>query len=468
MFAGKPSIILPKPRARIASGCYPVAYTSVIPVHRLDVSLEYTLDEKKASRSQQEASLREAVDEALNQDQTERDLFLSAVGCTVESAFDDMCLIKKMWHKEKGVQGFHLVQSFAPGEASPELAHQIGQEFAQKLLNGKFQVIISTHLNTKCLYNHLVWNSVSLTNGKKYRSNQKSYITRIRRISDELCQKYHLSIIDTEKSQQAAMPYAQWLAEKKGQPTWKTVIQQDVDAAAISALTWKQFLWILGQQGYTFQLNRKYFTLRPPGKERPVRFKTLGPDYTPEAIQRRILETQPPLPAGKRTAPARRFTLRAGKLPSRGITGLRALYFSYLYQMGVLKKKPRRPNYALREDIRKLDQRIEQMEFIFRNQIQDREQLASIRQEKEMEIEALVKERRKFYRYKPGSPQIAVFTDRLRELRHTVKLCREIAAHSIEMEQRMRAARLEEQRREQQEQEKQKKEARNRENQKRR
>ena len=195
-----------------------------------------------------------------------------------------------MWHKEKGVQGFHLVQSFAPGEASPELAHQIGQEFAQKLLNGKFQVIISTHLNTKCLYNHLVWNSVSLTNGKKYRSNQKSYITRIRRISDELCQKYHLSIIDTEKSQQAAMPYAQWLAEKKGQPTWKTVIQQDVDAAAISALTWKQFLWILGQQGYTFQLNRKYFTLRPPGKERPVRFKTLGPDYTPEAIQRRILE----------------------------------------------------------------------------------------------------------------------------------------------------------------------------------
>lgn len=288
--------------ARIASRPSLVAYTSVIPVYRLDVSLEYTLDEKKASRSQQEASLREAVDEALNQDQTERDLFLSAVGCTVESAFDDMRLIKKMWHKEKGVQGFHLVQSFAPGEASPELAHQIGQEFAQKLLDGKFQVVISTHLNTKCLHNHLVWNSVSLTNGKKYRSNQKTYITQIRRISDELCQKYHLSIIDTEKSQQAAMPYAQWLAEKKGQPTWKTVIQQDVDAAAISALTWKQFLWILGQQGYTFQLNRKYFTLRPPGKERPVRFKTLGPDYTPEAIQRRILETQPPFPRDHRPA----------------------------------------------------------------------------------------------------------------------------------------------------------------------
>ena len=440
MFAGKPSIILPKPRARIASGCYPVAYTSVIPVHRLDVSLEYTLDEKKASRSQQEASLREAVDEALNQDQTERDLFLSAVGCTVESAFEDMCLIKKMWHKEKGVQGFHLVQSFAPGEASPELAHQIGQEFAQKLLNGKFQVVISTHLNTKCLHNHLVWNSVSLTNGKKYRSNQKSYITRIRRISDELCKKYHLSIIDTEKSQQAAMPYAQWLAEKQGQPTWKTVIQQDVDAAAISALTWKQFLWILGQQGYTFQLNRKYFTLRPPGKERPVRFKTLGPDYTPEAIQRRILETQPPLPAGKRTAPARRFTLRAGKLPSRGITGLRALYFSYLYQMGVLKQKPKRISPMLRADIRKLDARIEQMEFLQKHQITTREELLAYRTPLEEQVQALTKERKRLYRSEPDSVRIGQINEELKPLRKDIRICIRIEQQSKEMEEKMRLA----------------------------
>ncbi len=283
------------------------------------------------------------------------------------------------------------------------MAHQIGQEFAQKLLNGKFQVIISTHLNTKCPHhNHLVWNSVSLTNGKKYRSNQKSYITRIRRISDELCKKYHLSIIDTEKSQQAAMPYAQWLAEQKGQPTWKTAIQQDVDAAAVSALTWKQFLWILGRSGgCAFQFNRKYFTLRPPGEDRTVRFKTLGGHYTPEAVQRRILYPQPPLPAGETDSPGPALTLRAWGLAFRRLTGLRAFYFSYLYKVGVLKRKPRRRNYAVREDIRKLDRRIEQMEFIFRNQIQDREQLASIRQEKEMEIEALVKERRKFYRYKP-------------------------------------------------------------------
>ena len=113
-----------------------MAYTSIIPVHRLDNSVDYVLDEKKASRSQNADSLQAAVDYALNKDKTEQDLFCSAIGCTLDSAFEDMCQIKRMWHKEKGVQGFHLVQSFAAGEVTPELAHQIGQEFADRLLGG--------------------------------------------------------------------------------------------------------------------------------------------------------------------------------------------------------------------------------------------------------------------------------------------------------------------------------------------
>ena len=81
------------------------------------------------------------IDKALNKDQSEQDLFQSAIGCTIDSAFEDICQIKKIWHKEKGVQGFHLVQSFAPGEISPELAHQIGVEFADRLFGGKFQAV---------------------------------------------------------------------------------------------------------------------------------------------------------------------------------------------------------------------------------------------------------------------------------------------------------------------------------------
>lgn len=162
--------------ARIASRLSLVAYTSVIPVHRLDIAIDYTLDESKTSRSQNADSLREAVDYALNRDKTEQDLFESALSCTCATAFEDMCRIKEMWHKKKGVQGFHLVQSFAAGEISPELAHQIGLEFAEQLLGGRFQAVVSTHLNTKCIHNHIVWNSVSIKDGKKYRSNEKSYV----------------------------------------------------------------------------------------------------------------------------------------------------------------------------------------------------------------------------------------------------------------------------------------------------
>ena len=446
-----------------------MAYTSIIPVHRLDNSVDYVLDEKKASRSQNADSLQAAVDYALNKDKTEQDLFCSAIGCTLDSAFEDMCQIKRMWHKEKGVQGFHLVQSFAAGEVTPELAHQIGQELADRLLGGRFQVVISTHLNTGHIHNHLVWNSVSIQTGKKYRSNEKSYVTGVRRISDELCRKYHLSVIDTEKSERVARPYAQWLAEQEGKPTWKTVIQQDVDAAITASLTWKQFLRVMEKQGYAFRFDRKYATMILPGTGRTVRFKTLGKNYTPEAIQNRILYPKPPHRAGKQTPPASRFLILLGEKPPRRISGLRALYYSYLYKMGALPKKPRYPSFAVRQDIRKLDQRIEQAEFIFKNHIEDRGRLRAIRQKAEDEIAVLLKERQKLYRYQPDSPQIGVLTEELKKLRHTVKLCRNIETHSIEMEQRLQAAQQEEQQRqEKQTQEEKNKQTRNRENQKRR
>ena len=368
-----------------------MAYTSIIPVHRLDDSVRYVLNEKKTSRSQNADSLREAVDYALNWDKTEQDLFESAIGCTLETAFADMCRVKKMWHKEGGVQGFHLVQSFAPGEGTPEQAHQIGLELAENLLDGRFQAVIATHLNTGHLHNHIVWNSVSMVDGKKYRSNAKTYITQVRRISDELCRKYGLSVIQTQNSEKVARPYVQWLAEQNGKPTWKTLIRQDVDAAALVAFTWTQFVRELEKKGYTFRFDRKYATLCPPGRDRPVRFKTLGEDYTPDAIQKRILEPKPFLPAGKKR---RRRKLRTGGKSLRKLTGLRALYVSYLYKMGALPRKPSRSSFAVREDIRRLDKRIAQMQFLSKHRIDNREQLAALEKEAEAQISALLRERR--------------------------------------------------------------------------
>ena len=376
------------------------------------------------------------MDYALNRDKTEQDVFQSAISCTCDTAFEDMCQIKKIWHKEGGVQGFHLVQSFAAREVTPELAYQIGQEFAEQLLGGRFQAVISTHLNTKCIHNHIVWNSVSIVDGKKYRSNAKSYITQVRRISDELCRKYYLSVIDTQKSEKAARPYVQWLAEQNGKPTWKTPIRQDVDAAVLAAFTWNQFVRELEKKGYALCLQGKYFTLKPPGRDRPVRFKTLGEYYTPEAIQKRILEPKPFLPAGKKS---RRRKLRTGGKSLRKLTGLRALYFSYLYKMGALPRRPSRSSFAVREDIRRLDKRIEQMKFLSEHRIDSREQLAALEKETEIEISELLRKRRMSYRENADPPDIVVLNERLRVLRNTAKFCRDIAEQSAEMEKRMQA-----------------------------
>jgi len=425
-----------------------MAYTSVIPVHRLKASVEYVLDEKKTSRGQNAKSLEEAVDYALNRAKTEQDLFESAIACTCETAFEDMCQIKEMWHKTGGVQGFHLVQSFAAGEVTPELAHRIGLEFAGKLLQGRYQAVVSTHLNTGHIHNHIVWNSVAIQDGKKYRSNARSYYTEVRAKSDALCRQYGLSVIETPESEQGKRQYAKWQAEQENRPTWRAAIRQDIDEVINEVFTWNQFLRALENRGYVLRMNRKYITLQPPGKERPVRFKTLGKDYTPSAIRRRILYPGRNSPAGnERSLPPALRTLLSER-PARKVTGLQKLYVIYLFQVGVLPTKPVYMSYAVREDIRKLDQRIAQVEFILKNEIQDRGQLNEMRCAAEGEIDRLLKERRGLYRRDPDSPRVQEITARLKEIRRTAKLCRDIEEHSLAIEQRLEEARKEREQRE--------------------
>ena len=273
-----------------------------------------------------------------------------------------------------------------------------------------------------------------MNSGRKYHSNAKSYALEIRAVSDELCVKYGLSIIQTERAAQVSKPYAEWLAEKNGQPTWRTVIRQDVDAALAEALTWRQFIRELESKGYELNFNHKYPTLRPPGKTRPVRFKTLGRQYTSEALQIRILypdarwhflQEQPPV--------AKHARLRKSYGKARRLTGLRALYYRYLYELGALPHKPRRPSYAVRQDIRNLDRRIRQMEFLSANSIDSIEQLQAKQIALESKIAELQDERQQLYRSEPGSPQIREITAALKPLRRDLKLCKEIAAHSAEI-----------------------------------
>ena len=425
-----------------------MAYTSVIPVHRLDLAVDYVMNRKKTTA----VDLQDALDYAANRDKTEQSCFESSYACTLENAFTDMRQTKERWHKLGGVQGYHLVQSFAAGEVTPELAHKIAKELADRILDGRYEYVIGTHLNTGHIHSHIVWNSVSCVDGKKYRSNYKSYVTEIRAISDELCRKYKLSVIDTENSNHVAKPYAEWLAEKNGQPTWRTAIRQDVDETIQQSLTWRQFLNTLERKGYEVRMGRKYPALRPPGKERFVRFKTLGKRYTPEAIQTRILYPQSYRPYVEKLPAVQHGRLHSEKKPRRKLTGLRALYYRYLYELGALPHKPHRSSYAVRQDVYKLDQQIRQMEFLSRNNIDTLAQLEAYRQTKLGEIVQLIKERKSLYKTNPDSPRIQQINTALKQLRQEERHCRKIAEHSLEMQRHLTEARrdrVEQQQREQ-------------------
>ena len=425
-----------------------MAYTSVIPVRRLDRAVKYVMNKEKTTA----VSLQDALDYAANRDKTEQSCFESSYACTLETAFADMRQTKERWHKSGGVQGYHLVQSFAVGEVTPELAHQIAKELTDRVLGGRYEYVIGTHLNTGHIHSHIVWNSVSRIDGKKYHSNSKSYVTQIRAVSDALCRKYKLSVIDTENSNHVAKPYAEWMAEKNSQPTWRTAIRQDVDEAIQQSLTWRQFLNALERNGYEVRMGRKYPVLRPPGKERFVRFKTLGKRYTPEAIRTRILYPQFNRCFVKNLPRVQYGRLHGGK-PRRKLTGLRALYYRYLYELGALPRKPSRPSYAVRQDAYKLDQRIRQMEFLSKHNIDTLEQLEAHRKALQTEIGQLQTKRKQLPKTDDVQSQCESVNTALKQLRQEERLCRKIAEHSLEVQQHLTEARRDRAEQQKQEQE---------------
>lgn len=162
---------------------------------RLDRVIKYTTDEEKTTLSKDEYSnLHNVIEYAGNSSKTEEKLYVSGINCCPDTSYDEMIITKKAWNKTSGNLGYHAFQSFAEGEVSPLLAHEIGIKLAEEMWGDRFEVVVSTHLNTKHIHNHFVINSVSFKDGKKYYDNRESY-AELRHLSDELCKEYGLSYL---------------------------------------------------------------------------------------------------------------------------------------------------------------------------------------------------------------------------------------------------------------------------------
>lgn len=231
------------------------------------------------------STLNLALEYILNPQKTDEKLLVSSYGCSPETAD-----IEFGWTREKA-QNFrgkhlarHLIQSFEPGETTPEQAHEIGMRLAQEVLGGKYEFVLTTHIDRGHIHNHIIFNAVSFIDYKKYQSNKLSY-RFIRQTSDKLCEEYGLSVIRNPKSK--GKSYIEHTAAKQGK-SWKAQLKMAVDINISQAKDFDEFLRLMEQQGYKVKRQDKNVSFCTDGRERYMRSKTLGPDYTVEALKERI------------------------------------------------------------------------------------------------------------------------------------------------------------------------------------
>ena len=255
------------------------------------------------------STLKKALDYIENPDKTDEKLFVSSYGCSYETADIEFQMLLDQAFKKGNNLAHHLIQSFAPGEATPVQAHEIGKQLADEVLQGKYSYVLTTHIDKGHVHNHLIFCAVDMVNHRKYNSNRQSY-AYIRRTSDRLCQENGLSVVKPGKAK--GKTYAEWDAQKKGK-SWKAKLKIAIDAAIPQAKDFDGFLRLMEAQGYEVKQG-KYISFRAladglrPGQERFTRCKTLGEDYTEERITQRIKGIA--IDRGPRRRSAREISLR--------------------------------------------------------------------------------------------------------------------------------------------------------------
>ena len=229
------------------------------------------------------STLKKALDYIENPDKTEDKMLVSSFGCSYETADIEFEMLLAQAIQKGNNLGHHLIQSFAPGEATPEQAHEIGKQLADEVLQGKYSYVLTTHIDKGHVHNHLIFCAVDMVNHRKYNSNRQSY-AYIRRTSDRLCREHGLSVV--QPSRDKGKSYAEWDAGRKGK-SWKAKLKAAIDAVIPQAKNFDDFLRLMAAQGYEIKQG-KFISFRAPGQERFTRLKTLGADYTEEAIRERI------------------------------------------------------------------------------------------------------------------------------------------------------------------------------------
>ncbi len=411
-------------------------------------ALSYVADPEKTLREFSESELQALADViayAANEDKTEQLFYTTGINCSVDFARDQFDTVKIRFGKLGGNVAYHAYQSFKGDEATPDEAHKIGVQLAKELWGDRFQCVVATHVNTDNVHNHIVINSVSFRDGKKFYDSKDMY-RKIRETSDRICREHGLSVVEEPKGR-GVSKYL-YTMEKAGMPTRYNVARQAIDEAVSLSVNMEEFKAELRLRGYRYQFNhnRKYWTVTPPGWTKPIRVHQLGEEYSRERIEQRVYEND----ASVRQERLRQqyhvpnhYNLRRRIDRIMGRSGLEKLYLRYCYELGYLPKyrqSPTKLHIVLKEDLLKCDQYSEQAKLLSRYHISTDEDLSSFMGKAEARIAEITAQReelrRKAKRVLPEAEimktkeEIKTLTAELKDLRHEAKVAKQIEERS--------------------------------------
>ena len=429
-----------------------MAVTSIWHVsNRMDMTLDYIMNPEKTTEkpelSPEAVAARQAVGDVINYasnaDKTEQMMYVTGINCTPETALEDFMRTKRFWDKTDGRLAYHGYQSFreGDGEITAEKAHEIGIRLAHELWGDRIEVVVATHLNTGHYHNHFVVNSVSFMDGLKYRRTMDDY-RKMREVSDRLCKEAKLHVVE-EPSNIKGKNYSEWRAERQGKTTVRGTIREDIDYAIRLSRSEYDFVRTMEGLGYEFKFfkpdgtNYEHPGLKPPGAKSYFRFRGLGDGYDYESIRRRIiantLVSGTPLLIEIKSNGPNIEQVQGKDLPST--------FKRYCIRLYALVSKPKHSKreyipMALREDIAKLDQYIEQMDFLYQHRLDDKQSLQSMRANLQHDLNSLIFQRRKMYSAKKKliqrnagplitqkTKEISDISRKIREVRKKFQMC---------------------------------------------
>ena len=434
-----------------------MAITKILPVRgQLKGCLDYAANPQKTEYLNT-ADRQRLMNYTQNGDKTEHQLYVSGFNCDPQNAYYLMQATKRRWGKplDGGNVGYHIIQSFKPGEATPDRVHEIGCEFARRFLADRFECTVSTHLDKGHLHNHIVVNSVSFMDGRMFRNDFTTYYKGIRAVSDELCRENRLSVVETDGHGKS---YGEWKHEKEGSPTLRGMVKADVEVAMTTADSFSGFIEELQKMGYEVKYGPQvtHITVRHKDAKKNVRLDRLDAHYS-EAALREYFEklrelppewrreykqqTSPKPPRWQPKAaykPIQRRARYRGHLPAKcgKITGFMACYYHYcaLLRKAYRGKVSRRSYYLLRENFIKFNRYRQQCDLIWEQKNTTVNELLAYKEQLQTAYGNLTAQRKALYRAKnipcstERSEQIQTLTACIRALRRDIGICTNIEA----------------------------------------